>query len=65
MWTLCILGDTGTCHASPCSRYLVHDELVRAVRERPAVLLHQGDEGETKQLLLTLLLGCGETQRWQ
>lgn len=42
-------------------KYLVDDELVGAVGQRPAVLLHQGDEGVAKQLLLPLVFGCGTT----
>lgn len=44
---------------------LVDVELVAVVSQCGAVLPHQGAEGETKQLLLTLVLGCmntGETQ---
>lgn len=41
---------------------LVDVELVAVVSQRGAVLPHQGAEGETKQLLLTLVLGCTHTE---
>lgn len=41
------------------AKYLVDDELVGAVGQRSAVLLHQRDEGVAKQLLLPLVFGCG------
>lgn len=40
---------------------LVDVELVAVVGQRGAVLSHQGAEGETKQLLLSLVLGCTNT----
>lgn len=41
----------------------MHDELVSAIRESPAVFLHQGHERETKQLLLSFLLRYGEEKK--
>ena len=41
----------------------MHDELMCAVWKGPTVLLHQGDKGETKQLLLALLLRCGGKEK--
>lgn len=37
----------------------MHDEFVRAIREGPAIFLHQGHEREPEQLLLSFLLRYG------
>lgn len=43
------------------AKYLVDDEFVGAIRQRPAVLLHQRDERVAEKLLLPLVFGCGTT----
>lgn len=43
------------------AKYLVDDEFVNAIWQRPAVLLHQRDERVAEELLLPLVFGCGTT----
>lgn len=41
----------------------MHNELMSAIWKSPTIFLHQGDERETKQLLLSFLFCCGTKKK--
>ena len=46
---------------SACDSYLMDNELMSAIWQSPAVLLHQRNKGVAKQFLLTLVFSCQTT----
>lgn len=46
---------------SACIRYLVDNELMGAIWQSPAILLHQRNKGVAKQFLLPLVFRCQTT----
>lgn len=49
---------------SACNYYLMDNELMGAIWQSPAILLHQRNKGVAKQFLLSLVFSCQTTTHY-
>lgn len=47
-----------------CGSYLMNNELMGAIWQSPAILLHQRNKGVAKQFLLSLVFSCKNDNTW-